>query len=119
MSKSTDVKVVHARLLILDLSSQSIPIVTQLSLWTHPKQYSPFPPLLLAKCILSNMGSPPLCPHVQERVIERGKQIICQMHVYATHLMHNYNDSYVNNELNEDLGVKLRFRMAALGDREC
>jgi hypothetical protein len=59
----------------------------------------------------SSDGSPSLWPHVQARIIERAKQVVCQMHMYATHLMDNYDDPYVNIETNEELGVKLRFRM--------
>lgn len=33
------------------------------------------------------------------------------MHMYATHLMDKFNDPYVTFEANEQLGVKLRFRI--------
>ena len=58
--------------------------------------------------------SPSLGPYAQDRIIERGKQIICQMHMYGTHLMDKFDDSYVTIETIDELSVQLRFRIILL-----
>jgi hypothetical protein len=40
--------------------------------------------------------------------------VICQMHMYATHLMDAYNAPYTSVENNEELGVHLCFRIVLL-----
>ena len=92
-------KTIHARLLILDIPkpSHSLPVITQLSLLT----FVPDP---------TQLATGPLAPHLQDRVIEKGKQLVGHIHSYAAHLMDSYGEQYIVVETDEELGINIRFR---------
>lgn len=53
---------------------------------------------------------PPDNAKIHEYVIAKGKDVIAKMHGYASYLMSTYGEQYVFDEINDEMGVNIRFR---------
>ena len=105
MSKSSNLRALQARVLILDVPRPSNPrIMTMISIWESLRLYFLLLPSL-------THGSPVNLPwDVQETLITRGKQVISKMHLHASQLMELYGEQYVLVETDHERGISIRFR---------
>ena len=53
--------------------------------------------------------------YLQERVIEIGKRIVAERHAHAMNLIEFYDEEYVSNEVDDELGVSFQIRMYPAG----
>jgi hypothetical protein len=102
MSLPPSLRVLESRLLILDVKDRSVPVVTQLSLWTLKSEYS-----ICHRLIRSLF----LSAREREQIGTRGKQVVAMTHLRATHLMDTYGEQCMHMETDHELGLKLRFRI--------
>ena len=107
MTKSSNLRALQARTLILDVLQppHPHPIVTMISIWESLR--SCFPPLL---AFLTRVSPVHLPRDVQEKLLTRGKQVVREMHLQASQLMELYGEQYFLFETDQEHGISIRFR---------
>ena len=52
-----------------------------------------------------------LSTYLQERIIEIGKRIVAERHVYVTNLVESHGEHYISTEVDDELGIGFQIRM--------